>query len=53
VLVNNVGLGRGAELLETTDEEWQEAIDQTLFPCDTRLAPRGAPHEAARRRLES
>jgi 3-oxoacyl-[acyl-carrier protein] reductase len=32
ILVNNVGLGRGSNLLETTDEEWREAIDQTLFP---------------------
>ena len=32
ILVNNVGLGRGGTLLETTDEEWQEAIDQTLYP---------------------
>jgi 3-oxoacyl-[acyl-carrier protein] reductase len=32
ILVNNVGLGRGSTLLETTDEEWREAIDQTLFP---------------------
>lgn len=33
VLVNNVGLARGGGLLETTDEEWQEAIDQTLMPA--------------------
>ena len=33
VLVNNVGLGKGGNLLETTDEEWQEAIDQTLMPA--------------------
>src|SRR5262245_25434993 len=25
VLVNNIGLGRGGGLLETSDEEWQEA----------------------------
>jgi len=33
VLVNNIGLARGAGLLDTTDEEWQEAFDQTLFPA--------------------
>jgi len=32
VLVNNVGLGRGAGLVDTPDETWQEAFDQTLFP---------------------
>lgn len=33
VLVNNVGLARGGTLLETPDDTWQEAIDQTLFPA--------------------
>jgi 3-oxoacyl-[acyl-carrier protein] reductase len=33
ILVNNVGLARGGTLLETTDEDWQEAFDQTLFPA--------------------
>jgi 3-oxoacyl-[acyl-carrier protein] reductase len=33
VLVNNVGLARGGDLLATSDEEWQEAIDQTLLPA--------------------
>jgi 3-oxoacyl-[acyl-carrier protein] reductase len=33
ILVNNVGLARGADLLRTTDAEWQEAFDQTLFPA--------------------
>jgi 3-oxoacyl-[acyl-carrier protein] reductase len=32
VLVNNVGLGKGATLADTSDDTWQEAIDQTLFP---------------------
>jgi 3-oxoacyl-[acyl-carrier protein] reductase len=32
VLVNNVGLGKGATLEDTSDDTWQEAIDQTLFP---------------------
>lgn len=33
VLVNNIGLARGAELEATTDADWQEAFDQTLFPA--------------------
>jgi 3-oxoacyl-[acyl-carrier protein] reductase len=33
ILVNNVGLARGADLLATTDADWQEAFDQTLFPA--------------------
>ena len=40
VLVNNVGLARGAGIEATTDADWQEAFDQTLFPAIrmTRLA---------------
>ena len=33
VLVNNVGLARGGDLLATSDAEWQEAFDQTLAPA--------------------
>jgi 3-oxoacyl-[acyl-carrier protein] reductase len=33
ILVNNIGLARGSGLLDTTDEEWQEALDQTLYPA--------------------
>ena len=33
VLVNNVALARGGDLLATTDADWQEAFDQTLFPA--------------------
>ena len=33
ILVNNVGFAGGGGLLDTTDEQWQEAIDQTLFPA--------------------
>ena len=33
ILVNNVGLAGGSGLLETTDDQWHEAIDQTLFPA--------------------
>ena len=33
ILVNNLGLARGAGITDTTDEEWQEAFDLTLFPA--------------------
>lgn len=33
ILINNVGLGRGGSLEETSDESWHEAFDQTLFPA--------------------
>jgi 3-oxoacyl-[acyl-carrier protein] reductase len=43
VLVNNVGLARGAELEDTSDAEWQEALDQTLFPA-IRMSRAAAPY---------
>ena len=33
VLVNNVGLARGSTITDTTDADWHEAFDQTLFPA--------------------
>jgi 3-oxoacyl-[acyl-carrier protein] reductase len=33
VLVNNVGKAGGRDLLDTSDAEWQAAIDETLFPA--------------------
>jgi 3-oxoacyl-[acyl-carrier protein] reductase len=43
VLVNNVGVARGGALLETTDEDWQEAIGQTLMPA-VRASRLAVPH---------
>ncbi len=43
VLVNNVGLARGAGLLDTADSDWQEAIDQTLMPA-VRASRLAVPH---------
>jgi len=43
VLVNNVGLARGADIESTTDADWQEAFDQTLFPA-IRMTRRAVPH---------
>ncbi len=33
ILVNNLGLGRGAGIDDTSDAEWQEAFDFTLYPA--------------------
>jgi 3-oxoacyl-[acyl-carrier protein] reductase len=33
ILVNNVGLAKGTDIVGTSDAEWQEAFDQTLFPA--------------------
>ena len=33
VVVNNVGLGKGGDLETTTDADWQEAFDHTLYPA--------------------
>ena len=43
ILVNNVGLAKGADLEATTDAEWQEAFDQTLFPA-IRASRLAVPH---------
>ena len=43
ILVNNVGLARGATLIDTSDAEWQEAFDQTLFPA-IRASRLAVPH---------
>ncbi len=47
MLVNNVGLARGGSLLETTDEVWQEAVDQTLMPA-VRASRLAVPHMQTR-----
>ena len=43
ILVNNVGLAGGGGLLETSDEQWQEAFDHTLFPA-VRASTLAVPH---------
>jgi 3-oxoacyl-[acyl-carrier protein] reductase len=47
VLVNNVGLAQGAGLLDTSDAQWQQAIDQTLLPA-VRASRLAVPHMKAR-----
>jgi 3-oxoacyl-[acyl-carrier protein] reductase len=43
ILVNNVGLARGADLEGTSDADWQEAFDQTLYPA-IRVSRAALPH---------
>jgi len=43
ILVNNVGLARGASITDTSDAEWHEALDQTLFPA-VRASRLAVPH---------
>jgi 3-oxoacyl-[acyl-carrier protein] reductase len=43
ILVNNVGLAGGATITDTSDAEWQEAFDQTLFPA-VRASRLAVPH---------
>jgi len=43
ILVNNVGTARGAGLLDTTDELWKDAVDQTLMPS-VRVSRLAVPH---------
>jgi 3-oxoacyl-[acyl-carrier protein] reductase len=47
VLVNNVGLGGGADLLGTSDQDWQDAIDHTLLPA-VRMSRLAVPSMKAR-----
>ena len=43
ILVNNVGLARGSTIVDTSDAEWREAIDQTLLPA-IRASRLAVPH---------
>jgi 3-oxoacyl-[acyl-carrier protein] reductase len=43
ILVNNTGLARGSDIVNTSDAEWTEAIDQTLFPA-IRASRLAVPH---------
>jgi len=47
ILVNSVGAAGGAGLLDTSDDEWQAAFDQTLFPA-IRASKLAVPHMASR-----
>lgn len=43
IVVNNVATAGGAGLVDTSDADWQAAIDQTLFPA-IRVSRAAAPH---------
>jgi 3-oxoacyl-[acyl-carrier protein] reductase len=47
ILVNNVGRAGGGGLLDTTDGDWQDAMDETLFPA-IRASRAAVPHMRAR-----
>ena len=47
ILVNNVGRAGGSTLLETSDADWQAAIDETLFPA-IRASRSAVPHMRTR-----
>ncbi len=43
ILVNNVGLAKGGDIVSTSDADWQDAFDQTLFPA-IRASRMAVPH---------
>ena len=43
ILVNNVGRAGGGDLLETSDADWQEAFENTLYPA-IRASRLAVPH---------
>ena len=43
ILVNNVGVARGSTIVDTSDGEWREAFDRTLFPA-VRASRLAVPH---------
>src|SRR5262249_8340601 len=43
ILVNNVGLAKGAGVVDTSDGEWQEAVDPTPYPA-IRASRLAGPH---------
>jgi 3-oxoacyl-[acyl-carrier protein] reductase len=43
ILVNNVGKAGGTDIVSTSDDDWQAAFDQTLFPA-IRLSRLAVPH---------
>ncbi len=47
ILVNNVGTAKGTDIVDTADAEWQDALDQTLYPA-IRMSRLVVPHMRAR-----
>jgi 3-oxoacyl-[acyl-carrier protein] reductase len=46
ILVNNVGKAGGGDIVATSDDEWQQALDLTLFPA-IRMSRLAVPHMRA------
>jgi 3-oxoacyl-[acyl-carrier protein] reductase len=47
ILVNNVATAKGTDIVNTADDEWQNAFDQTLYPA-IRMSRLVVPHMRAR-----
>jgi 3-oxoacyl-[acyl-carrier protein] reductase len=43
IVINNVGRAAGADIAATSDEDWQAAFDETLFPA-IRVSRLAVPH---------
>jgi 3-oxoacyl-[acyl-carrier protein] reductase len=43
IVVNNVGRAAGSDIVATSDQEWQAAFDETLFPA-VRVSRAAIPH---------
>ena len=43
ILINNMGLARGTTIVETSDDQWEEAFEQTLYPA-IRASRLAVPH---------
>jgi 3-oxoacyl-[acyl-carrier protein] reductase len=43
IVINNVGRAAGADIVATSDEDWQAAFDETLFPA-IRVSRLAVPH---------
>ena len=43
ILINNVATAKGTDIVNTSDGEWQEAVDQTLYPA-IRMSRLVVPH---------
>ena len=47
ILVNNIGIAKGTDIVNTADGEWQEAFDYTLYPA-IRMSRLVVPHMRTR-----
>jgi 3-oxoacyl-[acyl-carrier protein] reductase len=47
ILVNNIGIAKGSDIVNTGDGEWQEAFDYTLYPA-IRMSRLVVPHMRTR-----